>query len=1573
MSNKISFGGIEHDKYANHLYDKIFIEPNGNQPKELRIANPYKILYVGKSFQESLLKPYIDKLLLINKTLKIEIVTVIHKNDDKSTPVADGPILSNKNFDKVKHKNLKFTPNLGEEIFIQFSNPEILLNKNDPYKESLSKRSFDIIFCFFEHHFLINWRIGALSIFEYLKDGGAFIFGETSGTFDMLDGNFKNLPSEAISSINTKPLKDTDSLHQLYDELMKFDVERSKYHFWKPEISVSNYKEMRYQMARVFNHIYEKDKVKNRLEKNQNDGYFINETKLQLDKDALIEWIKGGKLSYFRQGISLNINETKDKEKIYSLIESLCNNINELQYSFTIHLQVYVAKGYNLEWAKGYTARKWNFSPLIKDLQQINDNNWERLGKKALDVMASHDILLPEHSNYLALVEWCDTKDLGWGFPIHILNNINNRRARYSAESDDVICNIWRWIQIEKSEHFAVLQTFFLNSDHKPIIRIRTIKNFNFQKEKYQEQYIDENLTIYFKLHNDRKGIIEEIDIYFDYVVDNKNDSYSIEIMGKRKNEILEKLSAKNPLERTSLSSEIPYKTNTIRNGNIEYIAILDGFFKPDDNYFNYIKDSYEPEPKSELQKEVKVALKAFKSVFKTIYYTHFKTDKKNDHELTFFPSALIESKFTEGQKKISIDGLGGAILFEKSIEDKGNINELYKARNRALVDAVNLIYYKASILNYNSIDVRRNARKAAVAVINARNSSHIIGSHVLPDLINDQESYSLIRELEEMQVYFRRPDIKITKNLYAKINTIANKSRDYQQFLDYQMKRSEYIAQLTTDFPSWSVSTWFVKGLMAEFYKQYNLLNSIVSSEGIRAFNYDRPNEKGKLEIKLFLRKWIDVNNVSEPYLISNRLQGCIDLLNVKNKLPEEGKFFGICLKIVNKIYVLVRIKNDQIEKSTNFENENIKLYELKWKDVNVLQSIKSGDRIIFNGSSENSSDLEIINCVIEEKSQIVDLLSTKFESDDILKFIEDLRIQSKLPIFSEDLQINIPGGITGNHAFFIILENIIRNAAKHDWHKINKDCRENMNLEVNIELEGRKDKDNKDIYICKVWTNTSNLLKDSKIIGDQKETHTLEKSIHQQINDYIGADVLESPSLEHKKEHLGISEIKINAAHLCGLDLFDENTLCDKDFIILKDKSEYLKGYLKASHIWDVVVIKDKSTQSSEVLQDTYDRRGLVPRLGYRFLLQKPKEFSIISNDHKNGELLNQHNVVFVSHEEMEKSIKTSTSIDYEFCIIIDDHGYNNPNDSCFCVLIKKLIGLFESKERQNLIAKKEIEMIYSKIESLPYRLLFVEKDIFSENSVLSLLKKLKNSSETVDKNKKLCADFILKRIQFLDIMIFEDQNKHNILNLNDGNNDSKKIIEAFKIKIYDKWLEKYGIKEVKPQKTDISNDASNLSQIGENKMYFFALNIEDKMIKEMDYISSSVPHIYRNIQTLKSEAFPMLTKPPYEKDLKVNENTSTIVKYNINYKRHDSSVKYLTDTSNNIYTESLTGSKTSYHLIKQLLSTQDGYLREKLTCFLYENAMSVVMVIDERVNEYYKDNVFRKDLYAYNIIVP
>lgn len=132
--------------------------------------------------------------------------------------------------------------------------------------------------------------------------------------------------------------------------------------------------------------------------------------------------------------------------------------------------------------------------------------------------------------------------------------------------------------------------------------------------------------------------------------------------------------------------------------------------------------------------------------------------------------------------------------------------------------------------------------------------------------------------------------------------------------------------------------------------------------------------------------------------------------------------------------------------------------------------------------------------------------------------------------------IDFSLPGGIVGRQAFFSIIENIIRNSAKHG----NRTKEQNLELTINIfdcktienintgwqaEYKKKEDIKNDDLYIITI---TDNLKHNGNAV--QK----LSKAID---DDYID----ESGKL--KETNKGIKEIRISAAYLRGISVIEEN----------------------------------------------------------------------------------------------------------------------------------------------------------------------------------------------------------------------------------------------------------------------------------------------------------------------------------------------------------------------------------------------------------------------------------------------
>ena len=243
-------------------------------------------------------------------------------------------------------------------------------------------------------------------------------------------------------------------------------------------------------------------------------------------------------------------------------------------------------------------------------------------------------------------------------------------------------------------------------------------------------------------------------------------------------------------------------------------------------------------------------------------------------------------------------------------------------------------------MLHYSEIQL--SSTRSAIGSIMSRNGSHNIGSHVLSALTHH-------------------------------IGTMTDDRVLYQ----YIQQRMDYIANVTTEFPSWTTSTMFVGDIMKTFLSQHHLLEYVSESEGLHSYRFQEPSIKGRM--------------------------------------PKEQK-------------EKIRLHISRIERG----KENIEI-----------------TRFIRYGTEEY----------------------THYPPND------------NFNIWDKDIALAIPGGVVGQHAFFTILENIIRNAAKHGWAEFPKknDLSDDkpLNLDIYISFEEKEGQDEKGRYIeFTVWDNMSNVL---------------------------------------------------------------------------------------------------------------------------------------------------------------------------------------------------------------------------------------------------------------------------------------------------------------------------------------------------------------------------------------------------------------------------------------------------------------------------------------------------------------
>ncbi len=614
----------------------------------------------------------------------------------------------------------------------------------------------------------------------------------------------------------------------------------------------------------------------------------------------------------------------------------------------------------------------------------------------------------------------------------------------------------------------------------------------------------------------------------------------------------------------------------------------------------------------------------------------------------------------------------------------------------------------------------------------------------------------------------------------------------------------------------------------------------------------------------------------------------------------------------------------------------------------------------------------------------------------------------------FEDDIAIAIPGGVVGNQAFYTILENIIRNSAKHNWAGQSQAEKEALkNLEITIEID---DKSERDFVIFRIWDNITNIFDDEPITEDDIRLKRLpleggnEKLIsedatpcylHWSMNSKLSKSFIDQSTGQLIKANWGLAEMKISAGFLNKKDtsIIGSNEIQD----ILFDYSD--QGY---SGIIRAVPVREKIEKNGTKKGEAYRYH-----LGYEFAIPKPKEvlihgqFSAITNKDE----YRKHSIYFQEGD-------TEQNIDYEFMVLMDD-GNNE-----FINRIKRyLTNPDENKDELYLNIKSEIERF-------PFRLFIVsdklfqqlqQADITSVNPGIQFLakrivplpeslfqKKLINNHQ--DFKLYLYAEWVrhLRQMRGLD-----DGQLKMLINLKGGNKHNNKqrifrlIFDKFKNEMIDDLddddeikkllrsittsdLDKYDgeRREHKLPATYYNTDslidswvvlaiyefqidpATGRFGFDDQKNDFkFKLRVSEAMAQriidsgeQLKEIAKKYYAIVKKVYVRYEEDTPTLpviyrADSAGTAEIKLDDEINEIVNLTITSDEYqepfDIAYNRHSSVSAAVYSESLSGAQTYFSILNHLPS--DPYLKQKIALQLVENGLLRLIVIDERVAQY------------------
>jgi hypothetical protein len=273
---------------------------------------------------------------------------------------------------------------------------------------------------------------------------------------------------------------------------------------------------------------------------------------------------------------------------------------------------------------------------------------------------------------------------------------------------------------------------------------------------------------------------------------------------------------------------------------------------------------------------------------------------------------------------------------------------------------------------------------------------------------------------------------------------------------------------------------------------------------------------------------------------------------------------------------------------------------------------------------------------------------------------FVNDKEIKTDKS--EHDKKVSIPNDVLGAQAFYIILENIIRNIYKHG-NPPKKDNKKKNETDVAIEIHLNESKTDKSVYEISVFDTNYKPKNDiDKIVSDRNKT------FNEDILSSSGKDERLKDKL--RSTNLGTIEMAACAAYLKGwpVEKLEENDVDNVD-----PRNTVIYAYTHT----------DGSTNSEN-----------NNSLGYRFYLNKPKEVLVVSE--KDFQLTGEKDELqnLGIRVEMPAELNNDQNFNHQF--IYFDEGIN-PQDLNRATLPKRVVNYNGTIRRDT--ARNFIEDVWEK----------------------------------------------------------------------------------------------------------------------------------------------------------------------------------------------------------------------------------------------------------------------------------
>lgn len=540
-------------------------------------------------------------------------------------------------------------------------------------------------------------------------------------------------------------------------------------------------------------------------------------------------------------------------------------------------------------------------------------------------------------------------------------------------------------------------------------------------------------------------------------------------------------------------------------------------------------------------------------------------------------------------------------------------------------------------------------------------------------------------------------------------------------------------------------------------------------------------------------------------------------------------------------------------------------------------------------------------------------------------------------------DVLLRIPGGTVGLHAFYVILENIIRNSAKHNFATAVDKAKPFI---INIGYEDNPDNDDVRFQIWDSYSEVASgeLLPKGWEEWKQDAPDWERLPLHQKINYKLAQSFIDDRG-RLKKENWGLAEIKISA------------------------------GYLQKEKVSRVDAAGEKVL---EIVRAVPVQDNAEMHLGYEFDVPRPQEVVVA------GLLWNEFTVKKFKQESVHVFDAMPEEVDSDFCVMFweEESGVNRFLKSiCDCTGDRDSIAIVHELER------------------LPYRLFVSTKSNRLKNkiseckllreriAVLDVEEILKNIGSAAELKKHLYREwlkFLLRRRGgcrlSLEVQIAPSEDGGRA----ETSQDEKVVtanFEEFKTLIHSFFFDKGQpllLSLIENVVLDLKSCGTlvNIAQSLEGERE----KLYPKMISIVDELQAKINAFYEKYLPSRIDSVPAYLVNEDTTGTSIADRQTALEAALVRHVQEfnglapvgdEWKISYLRHTRVAVrpagYEEDLSGASTHFSLL------QHGAIDDELFFHLAENGILGILIIDERLAEYAAQNTtVNNRLAAANIFV-